>query len=70
MVSLRQDIHPVLYENRYCNQHEFDIILCGGRDRNYSSTNEVIKLKCPEFQASVKLTPMLALRSSCRTAVI
>ena len=62
MVSLRQGIPSILYENRFCNQDEFDIVLCGGRKRNNCATNEIIKLKGPEFQASIELTPMLAPR--------
>ena len=47
-------ISPVLYENRYCNQDEFDIVVCGGENRN-SVTNAVTLLKGPDFQTSIKL---------------
>ena len=60
----------VLYENRYCNQDEFDIVICGGRKRNNCATSKVKKLKGPEFQASIKLTPMLNERKSSKTAVV
>ena len=69
MVSLR-DINRVSYENHYCNLDEFDIVLFGGRKNNNSATNEVIKLKGPEYQSSVSFTPMLAPRSSSKIAVI
>ena len=62
MTKYCRDKPSVLYENRYCNQDEFDIILCGERNSDYSPTNEVIKLKGPEFQASVILAPMLTSR--------
>ena len=70
MVSPRQGIPPVLYENRFCNQDKFDIVLCGGRKSKGTATNEVIKLKGPEFQSSVSFTPMLEPRSSSKIAVI
>ena len=70
MNLLCRGIPSVLYENRFCNQDEFDVVLCGGRKSNYSPTNEVVKLKAPTFQTPYKLTPMLTPRSFSETAVI
>ena len=39
--SSRSIKSPVLYENRYCNQDEFDIVALGGRKRNGVPTNDV-----------------------------
>ena len=43
--------YSVLYENRYCNQDEFDISVFRGRIE-FSSTNEVITfiLSCPDIK--------------------
>ena len=38
--------YSVLYENRYCNQDEFDISVFEGRSKS-SSTNEVFTKSCP-----------------------
>ena len=69
MTKLSRDKPSVLYENRYCNQDEFDIVVCGGKNKN-AMTNNVTKLIGPDFKASVKLSPMLTLRYSSKTAVI
>ena len=70
MIFPSRGIPSALYENRFCNQDEFDIVSCGGRKSKHVATNEVIKLKAPEFQTSYKLTPMLKPRSFSRIAVI
>ena len=59
----------VLYENRYCNQEDFDIVVCGGENKN-SVTNEVTELKGPCFENSKTLRPMKTKRSSSKTAVV
>ena len=41
----------VLYENRYCNQNEFDIVVLGKRNK---STNETVTISCPDFIATVE----------------
>ena len=40
----------VLYENRYCNQNGFSILICGGRDNDYILTNEVLELEIPSLK--------------------
>ena len=62
-------IPSVLYENRYCNQDEFDIVICGGVDKE-SVSNEIIKRKRHEIKTSVKLIPMLNKVCSSKTVVI
>ena len=57
------EISSVLYENRYCNQDEFDIAICG-------TTKEVMELRGPDFITSVKLSPMLRSIYFCYTTVI
>ena len=44
----------VLYKNRYCNQDNFSILVCGGRDKSYKAVKSVYKLdgrelKCEKF---------------------
>ena len=59
----------VLYENRYCNQDDFSILVCGGRTLDRGALNDVYELKGPTFKSS-KFPSMLEARESCRTAVI
>ena len=40
----------VLYENRYCNQEGFSILICGGYNKNDKVTNEVLELEIPSFK--------------------
>ena len=46
------DILKVLYENRYCNQEGFSILVCGGKDKNCKDTNQVLELKVPSFEVT------------------
>ena len=63
------ELSSVLYENRYCCQDKFDIVICGSERRKYT-TNEVIVLRGPDFKTSVELSPMLRPIYRCETAVI
>ena len=45
-------VPKILYENRYCNQEGFSILVCGGKDRNGKVTNEVLELKIPTFEVN------------------
>ena len=40
----------VLYDNRYCNQEGFSILICGGKDKNGEITNKVFELESPSFK--------------------
>ena len=51
-------IPKVLYENRYCNQEGFSILICGGKDKNKKVTNEVLELEIPSFKMN-KFPPMV-----------
>ena len=46
------DVQNVLYENRYCNQEGFSILVCGGRDRNYEV--KIPSLNVTEIPSMVK----------------
>ena len=67
--KLSRDKPSVLYENRYCTQDEFDIVVCGGK-KEKGIPIEATKLISPNFRNSVKLSPMLTLRYSNKAAVI
>ena len=53
--SVFSQIPKVLYENRYCNQKEFSILVCGGKDKNGKITNEVLELEVPSFKVKKKI---------------
>ena len=59
----------VLYENRYCGQDEFNIVVCGGKTKEWE-TREVFKLEGPHFKTSVELSPMISRNFDGSTAVI
>ena len=42
----------VLYENRYCNQEGFSILICGGKDKNEKTTSEVFELEIPSLKVN------------------
>ena len=48
--SVFSQISNVLYENRYCNQEGFSILVFGGKDKNGKVTNEVLELEIPSFE--------------------
>ena len=59
----------VLYENRYCNQDDFSILVCGGMNNNYRYQKSVFKLNGSEFEYKhYALMPYA--RKICKTAVI
>ena len=45
-------VSDVLYQNRYCTQNGFSILICGGEDKNTKYTNQVLKMKVPSFEVS------------------
>ena len=62
----------VIYENRYCNQDDFSIFVCGGTTEiggDLTASRDVYELKCSTFQCS-KFASMLKARYDCKTAVI
>ena len=65
-------IPKVLYENRYCNQEDFSILICGETTKingvKYYS-NDVYELNGSNFEVS-ELPSMLDARYNCKTAVI
>ena len=45
-------VSNVLYENRYCDQEDFSILVCGGTVRNSGKlniSNDVYELNGPKF---------------------
>ena len=48
--SITFHVPKVLYENRYCNQNGFSILVCGGKDKNGKVTNQVLQLEIPSFK--------------------
>ena len=60
----------ILYENRYCNQDDFSVLVCGERIRNKKrNVKTVSKLYCPQHKCK-KFTYMPEALYYCRTAVI
>ena len=45
-------VPKVLYENRYCNQEDFSILVCGGIDEDYECINPVFKFKISSFEGT------------------
>ena len=62
MISKNQifptDVPKVLYENRYCSQEGFSILVCGGQNENYEDTNKVLEIKIPSFKVT-EFPPMV-----------
>ena len=42
-------VPTVLYENRYCDQDGFSILICGGNNENREAVNDVYELKGSDF---------------------
>ena len=66
---LKNNVPNVLYENRYCKQYDFSILLCGGRKEDKGALSNVCKLNGPKFQCG-KFLSMLKARNSFKIAVI
>ena len=63
------NVPKVLYENRYCSQDSFSILVCGGVNENRKAVNDVYELQGKQFK-SIKFPSMLEPRKECKTAVI
>ena len=59
----------VLYENRYCNQDDFSILVCGGMNKNKIVVDTVYKLYGPEYKFE-KCTSMPKELYKCKTAIV
>ena len=59
----------ILYENRYCNQDDFSILVCGGKIENKKVVNSVYKLDGSNFECE-EYTNMSEDLYHCKTAVI
>ena len=60
----------VLYENRYCDQNEFDIIINYEDRESKDSTNSIIQIQNVNVKCNVVLIPMSAGRCYAKTAVV
>ena len=59
----------VLYENRYCYQDDFSVLVCGGRDKNYKTVESIFKFSFPKFECE-EFTSMPNPRKYYTTVVI
>ena len=59
----------ILYENRYCNQDDFSILVCGGLNENGKIVRSVFKLHGSKLKHK-NFTSMPYARSECKTVVI
>ena len=59
----------ILYENRHCNQDDFSILVCGGKNKNGKVVKSVFKLYGPKLKCK-KYTYLPKRLYDCRTAVI
>ena len=60
----------VLYENRYCNQNEFEIIINHVGNKSKDSTNSVINIETAGVKYNVVLIPMSPNHYYAKTAVV
>ena len=66
------NVPKILYQNRYCDQDDFSVLVCGGGTKckgNVKSLNEVYELKGPKFECS-KFPNIVEARYRCKTAII
>ena len=59
----------ILYENRYCNQDDFSVLVCGGMNEKSIDLKSVYKLDGPKFDCEM-FTSMPKRLWNCKTAVI
>ena len=43
----------VLYENRYCNQDDFSVLVCGGKNINSNKLKNIFKLNGSTFECEI-----------------
>ena len=67
--SILFHVPKVLYKNRYCNQEDFSILVCGKKDKNGKNTYEVLELKIPSFKVN-KFPSMVEPRYFLKLATI
>ena len=66
----RLDFPPkILYKNRYCNQDDFSVLVCGGKFKNDEVKNNVFKLDGLELKCE-KHTCMQKKLYNCEAAVV
>ena len=62
-------VPKILYQNRYCDLDDFNIMVCGGTGKNYTTLNDVYEINLPNFECS-KFPSMLEARLYCKTGVV
>ena len=60
----------VLYENRYCDQNEFDIIINHEYGESKGSTDSKIKIETADVKCNIFLIPLTANHYYAKTAAI
>ena len=45
-------VPKTLYENRYCNQKGYNILICREKDKNGKNTIEVLEFEIPSFKVN------------------
>ena len=63
------NVPEVLYNNRYCNQDDFNIIICGGR-MHKKVLRKCIQINPSNFARTRNLPSMLEKRCSCQSVAI
>ena len=66
------NVPKILYQNRYCDQDDFSVLVCGGDTEckgNIKTLNDVYELRGSNFECS-KFPSMLEARWGCKTAVV
>ena len=58
-----------MYENRYCNQDDFSVLICGGKNKSDIVVDTVYKLDGPEFSCE-KYTSLPTLLNGSKIAVV
>ena len=59
----------ILYQNRYCDQDEFSILVCGGRNEHKKAVKSIFQLYGPKLECKI-YTYLPEGLYNCKTAVI
>ena len=64
-LNILSHVPTVLYKNRYCNQDDVSVLVCGGQNENGETLKDVYELKGPNFKSN-KFPFMLEARWNCK----
>ena len=59
----------ILYENRYCRQDDFSILVCGGKNENNKVVKSIFQMYGPQLECK-EYTYLPKRLYNCKTAVI